>query len=85
MNNEPLYIHQLGELFERVQLEGVFSDSKTFPDCTAKAPLSEILNIYNSTKDQSSFDLPHFIDSNFQVPSEIDFSNSLNEKEDVLS
>ncbi|WP_162052892.1 alpha,alpha-trehalase TreF [Pontibacter pamirensis] len=59
---------QLGELFEQVQLQSVFPDSKTFPDATPLAPPDEILQAYRQQKDQPGFDLQAFVMNNFEMP-----------------
>ncbi|RDV10363.1 alpha,alpha-trehalase TreF [Pontibacter diazotrophicus] len=59
---------QLGELFEQVQLQSVFPDSKTFPDATPLASPDEILQAYQQQKDQPGFDLRTFVMNNFEMP-----------------
>ncbi|RYU96182.1 alpha,alpha-trehalase TreF [Emticicia agri] len=71
---EPIkYIHELGELFEDVQLANVFPDNKTFPDCTPKGinnqeSLQEIKIRYAEQKNLSDFDLTTFVLNNFDLP-----------------
>lgn len=65
-----LYIHQMGELFERVQLSDIFEDSKTFPDCIPLLPVSEIVNRYQETKNDAHFDLRKFLKDYFLLPDE---------------
>ena len=43
-------IFSLGELFERVQMEQVFPDGKTFVDCSPKEEFSSIQERYNLEK-----------------------------------
>jgi alpha,alpha-trehalase len=67
------YIHELGELFEDVQLANVFPDNKTFPDCTPKGinneeSLQEIRIRYAEQKNLSDFDLKKFVFENFDLP-----------------
>lgn len=67
------YIHELGELFEDVQLANVFPDNKTFPDCTPKGinpeeNLKEIKIRYAEQKNLSEFDLRIFVEQNFDLP-----------------
>jgi alpha,alpha-trehalase len=67
------YIHELGELFEAVQLANVFPDNKTFPDCTPKGinneeSLQEIKIKYAEQKNLSEFDLRTFVLQNFDLP-----------------
>ena len=61
-------IHELGDLFEAVQMQNILGDGKTFPDCTPKRLLVSILNDYNQEKNKPSFDLRKFIDNNFSLP-----------------
>lgn len=65
-------IHQLGELFHRVQMEQIFADSKTFPDSIPKIDLERILLQYEQEKDFSGFNLKEFIITNFSVPQTIE-------------
>ena len=62
------YIHDLGELFEQVQLNEIFSDGKTFTDCLPKHPLDIILAKYTLGKNEADFSLRKFIDENFTTP-----------------
>lgn len=67
------YIHELGDLFEDVQLANVFPDNKTFPDCTPKGinneeSLQEIKVRYAEQKNLSEFDLRTFVEQNFDLP-----------------
>lgn len=64
----PLQIHDLGELFERVQLESVFPDGKTFPDCIPKRKLEAIQSDYQQQKSLPGFSLKDFVDRNFDPP-----------------
>ncbi len=59
------------DLFIQVQTEAIFPDSKTFTDCTAKRPLSEILVDYNISKEELNFDLKEFVKENFEVPGDV--------------
>lgn len=55
-----------GELFEEVQMTGLFTDSKTFVDL---APIYEpevIMDRYHRERVQSNFDLSHFVDRHFK-------------------
>ncbi len=62
-------IFSLGELFERVQLENIFPDNKTFVDCTPKKDLSYIHLRYESEKNESEFNLKSFVHQYFDEPS----------------
>ena len=44
------FIQLSGELFEEVQLSGVFKDSKTFVDSVPKSDPDEILEAYKELK-----------------------------------
>lgn len=62
------YIFELGELFERVQMESVFSDSKTFVDCIPRYSLSVIHDRYFEEKNKPGFSLKEFVLKYFEVP-----------------
>lgn len=61
-------IFLLGELFERVQMEMVFPDGKTFVDCTPTISLDEITKHYESGKNEPGFDLHNFVEFYFTAP-----------------
>ena len=61
-------IFSLGELFERVQLESVFPDGKTFVDCTPRSSLQNILLLYEEQKNKNGFNLQTFVQANFDEP-----------------
>jgi alpha,alpha-trehalase len=63
-----MQIHELGLLFEEVQMQNILGDGKTFPDCTPKRPLEEIQKSFNTEKDSAGFDLKKFVDANFTLP-----------------
>ncbi len=65
---QALQIFSLGELFERVQTEHIFPDSKTFPDCTPKSALSSIKKSYEIQKNSKGFNLSAFISDHFTLP-----------------
>ena len=58
---KKLEIHELGRLFEEVQLKNILADGKTFPDCLPKRSLEEINSEYLKMKDSSGFDLKKFV------------------------
>ncbi|GAB3828424.1 alpha,alpha-trehalase [Pontibacter rugosus] len=70
MRAQKLYkpAQDLGELFEQVQLQHVFPDSKTFPDATPLLPPQEILQAYEQQKSQLGFDLKAFVMERFEMP-----------------
>ena len=55
------------DFFKSVQLSAVFPDSKTFPDCTPKYPLAEILQKYQQQRTQPDFGLREFITANYEL------------------
>jgi alpha,alpha-trehalase len=63
-----MYIHELGQLFEAVQMNTIYEDGKTFPDCFPKHDLSEILEAYSVEKDSKNFDLKAFVHEHFEEP-----------------
>ncbi len=63
-----LQIHELGALFEEVQLKNVLGDGKTFPDCIPKRFIDEIIEEYRLKRISPDFDLRKFIDENFYMP-----------------
>jgi alpha,alpha-trehalase len=70
MSNYPKRIHELGELFEQVQLNNIYGDGKTFPDCIPKKDLEEIRIEFNNLKNEKDFDLKEFVNASFDLPSE---------------
>lgn len=68
MNQQLLEIFDLGELFEKVQLNCVLADGKTFVDCIPLFPLKDIQHKYESTKSHTTFDLKQFVLENFSMP-----------------
>lgn len=68
-NPRPVeFIHQLGELFEEVQMQNILGDGKTFPDCIPNRPLAEINASYLLQKNSTAFDLKEFVAYNFTLP-----------------
>ncbi len=55
-------------LFERVQGGRLFSDSKTFVDCTPRREANEIVAAYESEKNDPNFDLRTFVGQHFEMP-----------------
>lgn len=62
-------IYELGDLFHQVQMQNVYEDGKTFPDCIPLKTLDEISNIYEQQKHQENFDLKSFGAEHFKQPS----------------
>ena len=64
MSKNPAdYIQIAGELFERVQSEGIFPDSKHFVDMVPRREPAEILAAYDA-----ACDLKEFVEENFFLP-----------------
>jgi alpha,alpha-trehalase len=61
---------RLGELFEQVQLKGIFQDSKTFADLVSNEEPGKILADYQARRDQPGFDLSAFVDLHFSTAAE---------------
>ncbi len=61
-------IHELGQLFEEVQLQNILGDGKTFPDCIPKRSLEEINQDYLNQKDKANFELKKFVLDNCELP-----------------
>jgi alpha,alpha-trehalase len=59
---------ELGELFEDVQMQRVFADSKTFVDSMPRMQAAAILDRYRQARDQPNFDLAEFVLQHFDVP-----------------
>lgn len=68
MENNQIFL--LGELFEQVQLQKIFSDGKTFVDCIPTNDLKEIQQAYEKDKIEPGFDLATFVHENFKLPPE---------------
>ena len=60
--------HDLGSLFQAVQLSGVFPDSKTFVDARPLFPPSVIAARYDSARHAPGFDLQAFVARQFELP-----------------
>jgi len=58
----------LGPLFSDVQSAKLFPDQKTFADAVPKSDPYMILADYRMQRNQSGFDLRHFVDLNFDLP-----------------
>jgi len=59
-----------GPLFNDVQSAKLFADQKTFADAVPKSDPLTILADYRMQRNQSGFDLRHFVDMNFTLPEE---------------
>ena len=61
-------IFSLGELFEKVQMQNIFPDGKTFVDCTPRSELSFIQQQYEKQKNNPAFNLLEFVNEHFIPP-----------------
>ena len=61
---------QFGDLFKAVQLQGVFPDSKTFPDCIPVLSPELVMEAYHAEKDLPGFDLHAFVFQYFKMPAQ---------------
>lgn len=55
-------------LFEQVQMAGIYPDSKSFVDAIPKRKPSEIMNAYITHKNDKNFDLKAFVSEYFSLP-----------------
>ena len=60
--------HDLGPLFQAVQLSGSFPDSKTFVDAEPRVAPAEIVARYAAARDSSGFSLRAFVERYFRLP-----------------
>lgn len=80
---QPNQIFQLGDLFEKVQLEKVFSDGKTFVDCIPQKPLADIRDQYQAASNTAGFDLSTFVRDHFREPAAAGMSYKSNPRKPV--
>ncbi|MBJ6117020.1 alpha,alpha-trehalase TreF [Pontibacter sp. BT310] len=73
----------LGKLFEQVQLQRVFPDSKTFPDCVPLSDPKQIVQAYEQQKQQPGFELKAFVLQHFRLPQQPDTSFTTNKTHTV--
>ncbi|MCC7463870.1 MAG: alpha,alpha-trehalase TreA [Gammaproteobacteria bacterium] len=59
-----------GELFEQVQLQRLFADSKTFADAVADGPAGVIVAEYRRQRRSPGFDLRAFVARHFRMPAD---------------
>jgi alpha,alpha-trehalase len=64
--------HNLGLLFQAVQLSGVFADSKTFVDARPLMPPAGIVAAYETSRTQAGFDLAAFVTRHFTLPANLE-------------
>jgi len=64
--NQPLYIHEIQDLFDDVQRSEIFEDQKMMTDAVPLFPVTEINEKYRTEKQLKDFDLKKFVLSNFE-------------------
>jgi len=74
-----------GELFEAVQLQGIFLDSKTFPDAMPKAAPDVIIDAYRAERRNAGFDLRAFVARYFEPPELPDVIYESDRNQDVCA
>jgi alpha,alpha-trehalase len=60
--------HDLGAVYQNVQLSGIFPDSKTFADARPRVAPAEIVAQYDSARRLAGFDYRGFVERNFELP-----------------
>jgi alpha,alpha-trehalase len=60
--------HDLGPVFQGVQLAGIFPDSKTFADARPRIAPGEIVARYAAARDSAGFNLQAFVQRYFELP-----------------
>jgi alpha,alpha-trehalase len=60
--------HDLGALYQDVQLSGMFMDSKTFADARPLLAPADIIARYDSARRVAGFELRAFVERNFELP-----------------
>lgn len=61
-------------LYEAVQHDTVFEDSKTFADCEPLKPIDKIFKKFKKAKKKKSFDIKSFVKKYFKEPAVVDSS-----------
>jgi len=60
--------HDLGSLFQAVQLSGIFEDSKTFADARPRFAPQDVTARYVAAKSSPQFNLREFVAQQFELP-----------------
>lgn len=63
-----MQLHELSPLFEKVQMQQIFPDGKTFVDCIPNTDLQVLLKEYNEQYAKPGFDLRQFILNHLTLP-----------------
>src|SRR3990172_10360069 len=77
------FIQVSGELYTAVQSSGIFKDSKTFVDSIPKNEPKLITELYENEKTKRDFNLKGFVQSHFEIPSELEEKINLPEKRNM--
>lgn len=72
MNTNYISIESLSPLYEAVQLQPVFPDSKYFVDCIPDKEPAVIVKAYLEEKNKPGFDLKAFVAAHFHYPPQVD-------------
>ncbi len=82
-------VRNFNDLFARVQMSGVFSDSKTFPDCMIIGDTAAVIHDYNRAPVTGKKDLKAFVLAHFVLPpayeSEYHYDSTLTVKQHIDS
>ncbi|MFT3932514.1 MAG: alpha,alpha-trehalase TreA [Chitinophagaceae bacterium] len=70
MATKVFYIESLGQLYEDVQMQKIFPDSKFFVDCIPNHEPGFILQQYQTEKTKPGFNLKEFVEAHFILPSQ---------------
>jgi alpha,alpha-trehalase len=57
-----------GNLYMQVEMDQIFKDQKTFPDCIARKPPDIIMKKYKAKKNKAGFNLHAFVRKYFKLP-----------------
>ena len=63
---------RFGNLFEQVQMEGVFEESSTFANAIPKAFTKKIMKAYKAESENKNFDLKKFVNQYFDTEIDLD-------------
>jgi alpha,alpha-trehalase len=74
-----------GELFQAVQSEGLFADSKTFVDAIPFKEPAAIINTYQFAKDEPDFNLALFVAAHFTTPQEQEAEYQPNRSDTIVT
>ena len=80
-NPDELY----GDLFDSVQLNSVFSDSKTFVDCIPKTDVDNILTSYETERQKRKFILQEFVNQYFTLNKQFAYNKQINTSQPLKS